>query len=297
MKNYIEYILFKFFVFLANILPFRVSQRLGKALGIFAYYFIPYRKKVALDNLRKAFPDKSEGEIKQILKMTYVNFFIAIFEFMSFPKFKPEDFKKIVRVENLNYVYEALDKGRGLILMSGHFGNWELSAVVLGLEVGKPLNVIVKRQRNKFVDNEINKWRCWFGNKVIPMERAFRESLRILSEGGLVALLADQSAPKESLYVNFLGRPASTFAGPALMSLRTGAPIVMGFTIRDRKYNYRIVVEKIDFTPSGNEDEDILKLTQIHTSLLEKYIHLYPDHWLWFHRRWKHTPTNNLNLK
>ncbi|CUS76460.1 KDO2-lipid IV(A) lauroyltransferase [Candidatus Kryptonium thompsonii] len=297
MKNYIEYIIFKFFVFLTNLLPFKVSQRLGKAFGIFAYYFIPYRKKVALENLRKAFPEKDEKVLKQILKMTYVNLAITFFEFMSFPKLKADDLKKIARFENLNYVYEGLSKGRGLILMSGHFGNWELNAVVTSLEIGKPLSIIVKTQRNRLVDKEINKWRCWFGNKVIPMERAFRESLKILSEGGIIALLADQSAPKEGLYVNFLGRPASTFAGPALMSLRTGAPIVMGFAVRDKNYNYRIIFEKVDFTPSGNESEDIFNLTQIHTSLLEKYVHLYPDHWLWFHRRWKHTPTHNLSPK
>ncbi|CUS98915.1 KDO2-lipid IV(A) lauroyltransferase [Candidatus Kryptobacter tengchongensis] len=295
MKNYIEYILFKFFVLLSNLLPFRVSQRLGKALGIFAYHFIPYRKKVALDNLRKSFPEKSEKDIAKILKMAYVNFFITIFEFMNFQKLKPDDFKKMVTIENFNYVIEGLNKGCGLILMSGHFGNWELSAVVSGLEIGKPLNIIVKRQRNKFVDEEINKWRCLFGNKVIPMERAFRESLKILSEGGIVALLADQSAPKEGLYVDFLGRPASTFAGPAVMSLKTGAPIVMGFAVRDRGFNYRLIFEKVDFEPSEDEGENVLKLTQIHTSILEKYIRLYPDHWLWFHRRWKHSPVKNLN--
>lgn len=293
MKNYIEYILFKFFVLLSNLLPFRVSQRLGKFLGIFAYYFIPYRKKIAFDNLRKSFPERSKEDIMQILKMAYVNFFITIFEFMNFQKLKPADFKKIATLENFNYVIDNLNRGRGLILMSGHFGNWELNAVVSGLEIGKPLNVIVKKQRNKFVDKEINKWRCLFGNKVIPMERAFRESLKILSEGGIVALLADQSAPKEGLYVNFFERPAATFAGPAVMSLRTGAPIVMGFAVRDKGFNYRIIFEKVEFEPTGDESEDVLKLTQIHTSILEKYIRLYPDHWLWFHRRWKHSPANN----
>ncbi len=294
MKNYIEFIIFKFFVFIARLLPFKLSQRLGKLLGIFAYYFIPYRKKVALDNLKNSFPEKSEDEIRRILKMAYVNFFITIFEFMSFPKLKVEDFKKFVTVENFNYVEDALKLGNGLILMSGHFGNWELSAVVAGITIGKPLNIIVKTQRNRLVDAEINKWRCWFGNNVIPMEKAFRESLKILSNGGIVALLADQSAPKEGLYVNFLGRPAATFAGPAVMSIRSKAPIVMGFAVRDENYNYRIIFEKLDFEfTDESEDEKVLKLTQLHTSTLEKYIRLYPDHWLWFHRRWKHKPPQN----
>jgi len=294
MKNYIEYLLFKFFVLFARILPFKLVQRLGKLFGIFAFNFIPYRKKVALENLRKSFPEKSDKEIKKILKSAYVNLGITLFEFMKFTDLKISDLDGFVKFENFGVVAKALEKGKGLILMSGHFGNWELSAIATGIKIGKPLNVIVKKQRNKFVDGEINKWRCWFGNKVIPMEKAFRESLRILSEGGIVALLADQSAPKEGLYVNFLGRPASTFAGPAIMSIRTGAPIVMGFAIREGNYGYRIVFEKIDFIPSENEDEDIIKLTQLHTSMLEKYIRLYPDHWLWFHRRWKHQPPSEM---
>jgi KDO2-lipid IV(A) lauroyltransferase len=294
MKNYLEFIVFKFFVLLARLLPFKIVQRLGKLFGIFMFNFIPYRKKVALENLKKSFPEKSDEEIRRILKLAYVNLGITFFEFMGFANLKISDFDGFVKLENFDVVVEALKKGKGLILMSGHFGNWELSAIATGIKIGKPLNVIVKKQRNKFVDREINKWRCWFGNKVIPMEKAFRESLRILSEGGIVALLADQSAPKEGLYVNFLGRPASTFTGPAIMSIRTGAPIVVGFAIREENYGYRIVFEKIDFTPSENEDENIIKLTQLHTSMLEKYIRLYPDHWLWFHRRWKHQPPSEM---
>ena len=294
MKNYLEFIVFKFFVLLARLLPFKIVQRLGKLFGIFMFNFIPYRKKVALENLKKSFPEKSDEEIRRILKLAYVNLGITFFEFMGFANLKISDFDGFAKLENFDVVVEALKKGKGLILMSGHFGNWELSAIATGIKIGKPLNVIVKKQRNKFVDREINKWRCWFGNKVIPMEKAFRESLRILSEGGIVALLADQSAPKEGLYVNFLGRPASTFTGPAIMSIRTGAPIVMGFAIREGNYGYRIVLEKIDFTPSESEDENIIKLTQLHTSMLEKYIRLYPDHWLWFHRRWKHQPPSEM---
>jgi KDO2-lipid IV(A) lauroyltransferase len=294
MKNYLEFIVFKFFVLLARLLPFKIVQRLGKLFGIFMFNFIPYRKKVALENLKKSFPEKSDEEIRRILKLAYVNLGITFFEFMGFANLKISDFDGFVKLENFDVVVEALKKGKGLILMSGHFGNWELSAIATGIKIGKPLNVIVKKQRNKFVDREINKWRCWFGNKVIPMEKAFRESLRILSEGGIVALLADQSAPKEGLYVNFLGRPASTFTGPAIMSIRTGAPIVMGFAIREENYGYRIVFEKIDFIPSESEDENIIKLTQLHTSMLEKYIRLYPDHWLWFHRRWKHQPPSEM---
>ncbi len=296
MRNYIEFAIFKFFVLIARLLPFRVLQKFGKFFGIFAYYFIPYRKKVALDNLRNSFPEKSEREIKEILKMTYVNFFITLFEFVSFPKLRADDFKKFVKFENIECVRESLSLGNGLILMSGHFGNWELSAIVSGLEIGKPLNVIVKTQRNKLVDAEINKWRCWFGNRVIPMEKAFRESLKILSSGGIVALLADQSAPREGLYINFMGRPAATFAGPAVMSLKSKAPIVMGFAIRDKNFNYRIVFERLNFEFSSENEEEVLKLTRLHTSMLEKYIRFYPDHWLWFHRRWKHQPPQNFNL-
>jgi KDO2-lipid IV(A) lauroyltransferase len=152
----------------------------------------------------------------------------------------------------------------------------------------------VQRQRNRFVDAFMNKNRMLFGNKVVEMERAPREIIATLRNNGVVAILADQSGPQEGLFVNFFGRPASTHRGPAVFSVRTGAPIIMAFIIRGADGFYRVEFEEVDTrNVSGTDDEKVEQITARHVAMLEKYASRYPDHWLWMHKRWKHSPPAN----
>lgn len=133
-----------------------------------------------------------------------------------------------------------------------------------------------------------------FGNKVVEMERAPREIIAALRNNGVVAILADQSGPQEGLFVNFFGRPASTHRGPAVFSVRTGAPIIMAFIIRGADGLYKVEFEEIDtHNVNGTDDEKVEQITARHVAMLEKYASRYPDHWLWMHKRWKHSPPIN----
>jgi KDO2-lipid IV(A) lauroyltransferase len=202
-----------------------------------------------------------------------------------------DQLKSKVNIGDTGVVERALARGRGLILMSGHFGCWEFLVSSVRLQVGVPFVVIVQTQRNRRINALLDRLRSRFDNQTVPMGPSVRQVVKALQEGKTVVLLGDQSGPKESVYVDFFGRPAATHRGPAAFSLRNDTPIVMIFLVRRRDGTYDALFEEVDRSGlTGTSDEKIIELTRRHTAVLEKYIRRYPDHWLWMHKRWKHTP-------
>lgn len=288
MKKYIEYILFKIFELLIRIMPLKLAQRFGKNLGRFASFILTKRMGITIDNLRNAFPEKSTNELKIIATKVFENLGISITELLWFPNLNQKIISKLVNYKNLEKMIDRYKEGKGVIMLSGHFGNWELLALATGCLSKIPLTIIVKTQANLWVDKIVNQHRTLFGNKVVPMEFSVREILSTLNKGGIVAMVADQSAAKESIFVEFFGRQVATFQGPAVFALRTGAPVQMVIITRNSDYTYDVLFEEIvtsDLTEYN--EENIFELTRRHTLILEKYIRLFPDHWMWTHRRWK----------
>lgn len=289
MTDRLEFILFSFFGILVRLMPLRLAQSFGRAVGSLAYLVAGRRRAIAIGNLTHAFPEKSQYEIRKIARGAFRNYAISISEFLWFPRLTPERLRKFVRVMDIDLTEKVYSRGKGIVYMSGHFGNWELTALATAHFTGYPVTIIVQNQRNRLVNKVINQYRCIWGNSVVTMESSVREVLRRLSQGKTVAMLADQSAPMEGLYVSYFGRPAATHQGPAIFSLRTSAPIVMGFTIRKEDGKYELIHEEVrtDDLKEYN-DENVAELTRRHVALLEKYVRMYPDQWLWMHRRWKH---------
>jgi len=271
-------------------LPLKSVQRLGVYLGSLGYYVVSRRRKIALENLRYAFPEKSERELRTIAKGAFRNFAITFTELLWFPNLTDEIIRQVVHIRNPEVITESYRTGKGLILLAGHFGNWELIALAVGRLTGIPFTIIVQRQNNHLVDEVINRHRTLFGNRVVPKGASIREILRTLQERRVVAIAPDQSGPTEGPYVTFFGRTVSAHQGPAVFALKSGAPVIMGFMVRQQDGAYEVTLEEV---PSADltayNDQTMLELTQRYTSLLEKYIRRYPDHWLWLHRRWKHT--------
>ena len=291
MRDRLEYLLYSIIGSLVRLMPWEMVNRVGKSVGAFAYDFIPIRKKLTLENLRQAFPQKSVDEIDAIARGTYRNVVIVLLEMFWFPRLTETKLREIVSLPDTSIMEARLKEGKGLIMLGGHFGNWELNALSVGLLGGHPLTIIVQEQRNKYVDAFMNKNRVLFGNKIVVMKKSPREILAALQRNEVVAILADQSGPQEGLFVKYFGRLASTHRGPAVFSVRTGAPIVMSFIVRKEDGRYEIVFEEVDtHSLSGSEDDRITELTERHVAMLEKYATLYPDHWLWLHKRWKHAP-------
>jgi KDO2-lipid IV(A) lauroyltransferase len=152
-----------------------------------------------------------------------------------------------------------------------------------------PINVIVKTQSNRLIDRKVNEFRSRLGNAMIPMQHAVREALTVLREGGCVALAADQSAARESVWTEFFGRPVPTHQGPAVFTLRTGSMLVAAVAERQADGSYRMRFEEIPSSDLAPDDpSSILELTRRHVRWTEEVIRRNPAQWMWMHRRWKH---------
>lgn len=290
LRHHVEFALFQFFKWLVLTLPLKSAQRLGGYLGSSAFYCYSSRRRIALENLRLAFPGKTEQECRAIARGAFRNYGITLVELLWFPNLTGSRICELVHIQNPEVMTAGYKRGKGLVMLSGHFGNWELIALACGYLSNLPITIIVQTQSNNLVDDVINRHRCLFGNKVVPMGMSVRELIRTLNEGGVVAIAPDQSAAMEGAYVEFFGRTVATHKGPAVFALRSQAPVLMGFMVRQPDGTYSIIFEEI---PTGDiaglTEEHVVELTRRHTALLERYIRAYPDLWLWMHRRWKHT--------
>jgi len=182
-------------------------------------------------------------------------------------------------------------KQKGIVFLTAHFGSWELAIQAISVYTNAHVCTIAKAQSNIFVDRVINQWRMLFGLKIIPMGVSVREIIRTLQQGEIIALAADQTAPKESVSVEFFGRHVPTFQGPAVFSLKTGAPIILGCTVRQKDGNYKMHLVQVPGDDLvGFSDEHVLELTKRQVRLTEEIIRQYPEQWMWMHKRWKHVP-------
>ncbi|MBX2990002.1 MAG: lysophospholipid acyltransferase family protein [Bacteroidetes bacterium] len=291
MREYIEYFLFSCVDWLARRLSFRWAGKIGAWLGGVVFSVIGYRKEITLDNLRKAFPEKHEEDLQVIARRAYRNYGIALVESLWASGQSAEELRKIVRATNPEIVHNARKAGKGVLLLSAHFGSWEFLSTSVPLVLELPFGMIAQRQRNKHIDALFETNRSRFGNFIIGMGTSTRKVLKALADNHVVLILGDQSGPKEAVFVEFFGRPSATHRGAAAFSLKTGAPIVMGVLVRQPDGTYTITFEEVDQSGlDSSSEEDITKLTQRHVAILERWIRTNPDHWLWMHKRWKHTP-------
>lgn len=211
-------------------------------------------------------------------------------EYMRFPAFNKEKILSLCSLEGTQNFDWALKNGKGGVVVAGHFGNWELMGAAIALK-GYPVSFLVGEQHNKMVDDRMNNHRSLMGIQIIHMGVAVRGVIKALRSNEFVALLSDQDAGKEGVFIDFFGIPSSTHQGPAIFALKTGAPILFGTAIRLPKGRHRMVCEVLTFDHlKGLTLENIREVTQAYSSLLEKWIRRYPDHWFWMHKRWKSKP-------
>lgn len=300
--DFLVYLLFIVLEKIVPLFPLSFTRRIARFKGILFYYIIPIRKKTALQNVRLAFPGKNDEQVRAVVKYCYINVLIVITEFFYIPKLKLNALKETFKISNPEIIKEKLKDGKGLILISAHFGNWELGAYAIGRICGEPLNVIVKEQSNTLVDKEINEIRevrlkedrqtdnKMQGNRMIDMRNSLREVLTLLKENKIVAMLGDQAAPKENVKVNFFIKDVPTFEGTARFAIKTGAAVLFGVPVRNDDYSYSITFREIDMNKYKEyNNQNVKALTQEHSNMLVEMIKENPGHWLWFHKRFKNT--------
>ncbi|MGB8658645.1 MAG: lysophospholipid acyltransferase family protein [Candidatus Zixiibacteriota bacterium] len=272
----------------ARAIPYRLALLLGSFLGWLAFDVVRVRRKTTLTNLRKSL-GKEKGELARIGRRAYQNIGKSMVEYSLFPSLDKEKILRMVEFEGTEHFDEALKRGKGAVVVAGHFGSWELMGAAT-CQKGYPVDFLVGEQHNLLVDNLMNDFRRSAGIGIIKMGAAAKGVIRALKNNRFVAMLSDQDAGEDGTVVEFFNRPASTPKGPAAFALKMDAPIIMAFIVRSNHGKQRVIIEKPIFEETTpDKEEDIRRLTQAYTRMLEEYVRKYPDHWFWPHRRWKST--------
>lgn len=289
-----DYFLLRLVYALARPLPFRLLQQVGRRLGWFCWHLAPYRRGVVLDNLRGAFGrERDEAGIRRLGKAFYMQLGTTLLEFCGTWRLTPRQIEDLIDVDGAEHLEAALSAERGALLVSGHFGNWELMAAWLAT-AGRPVRFLVKTQANPRVDRLQNELRERAGVGVIRTQTATREMVRTLREGGVIGLLGDQHAGSGGLFMEFLGRQASVFRGTAQLARRLRCPVLAGFLVRKPDGRHRLeIVPPLFPDPSWSENEAVERITRWHTGCLEDVVRRHPDHYFWIHRRWKAAPVHD----
>jgi KDO2-lipid IV(A) lauroyltransferase len=274
------------------VLPLRLALSAGSILGDFGYYFSGRLRTTGLRNLELAFPELDAHRRKDLLRGSFQNLGRLLGVFSHFGKTSPKDLPAIIECEGLEHLSAAEKSGRGVILFTGHVGAWELSSFGLSL-FGHPLSFLVRRIDNPKIEALVERSRTRRGNCTIDKRSAAREMLQLLQAGGTLGILVDlNTLDREGIFVDFFGVPASTTFVLAKLALRTGALVLPVFAPWDSQHGRVLlkIEEPLNFDSTGDEAEDVRRLTQLFTDVVEKYVRLYPDQWLWIHRRWKTRP-------
>lgn len=268
----------------------RRAGALAAALGRFVYRRLRIRAEVVESQLRRAFPDRDEAWIEATARGSYEHLGREGMMMLRLSRLGRGDILSVTEVtEGLQELRAAVRAGTGAVVVTGHLGNWEIGGASLAAR-GIPMDVVARRQANPLFDRLINDARAGLGMTVIGLGGATKGSLRALRRGHVVALVADQDARQRGLFVPFFGRPASTFRGPAVLALRSGAPVFMGIATRRPDGGYRVRVRRIPVPDSADPERTEWELTAALASALESAVREEPAQYLWHHRRWKTKP-------
>ena len=271
-----------------RVIPLAVRRAVFSGLAWLGYRLSVKHRLIVLHNLTRAFPEKSPAEIVRIAKASYRSFGRVVAEFSEITRLNPDNVHQWVRIQGLEHYDEARRKGKGVLLFSGHFGNWEIGNAALAIAT-KPFIFIYRILDSAFLEEAITYVRATCGNISLDKENAMRPMIRALKKGETINILIDQNvAVYDGIFVDFFGRPACTTSGLALLALHTGAPVLPVFTTRmpDGKYWLEIGAE-VAIRNTGNRDADVRESTQTFTGIIEEHIRKYPEQWFWMHQRWK----------
>lgn len=297
MTTNLEYLVARLLLGAFAILPVRVGFAASAVVTRIFFVFSRKLRRVGERNLEIAFPSLSADERQRLLRGCFANLGRLLAVFAQFTT-QPEGLKSLIDCEGIEHLEAAEQSGRGVILFTGHIGAWELSSFGLSL-FGHPLSFLVRRIDNPKIEALIDRARTRLGNRTIDKRSAAREMLQIMQNGETLGILVDlNTLDREGTFVDFFGVPASTTFTLAKLALRTNAQVLPVFAPWDesRKRFVLKIEEPLKFELTGDETEDVRRLTQLFTSVVERYVRQYPDQWLWIHRRWKTRPPGEAEL-
>ncbi|HET6488138.1 MAG TPA: lysophospholipid acyltransferase family protein [Syntrophales bacterium] len=277
--------------FLFRLIPLGVRRAIFKALFRLFYHASAKQRLIALHNLSRAYPEKSIDEIVEIAKGVYRHMGIVLAELFEMPFITRETLADWVTVEGLEHVEAALAKGKGVLSIVAHFGNWELMTVAVPMLI-RPMQIIYRPLDSPIMDNLLGWSRTKHGNSLIPKGGSGRRIIRLLKENNPIGILSDQNVDKnEGVFVDFFGRPACTSVGTAVLAMQSGAPVIPAFMPRMPDGRYKLIIlPPVEVSRTDDYESDLVVTTQRFTKVVEDMVRKYPDQWFWIHQRWKTKP-------
>jgi Kdo2-lipid IVA lauroyltransferase/acyltransferase len=276
-------------MFLIYLLPRKLGLFLAAKIGDFVYLILPKYRKIALENLTYAFgKEKTSLEISTIARKVFENLVKSGFELVQFPKINEKNIRKLVTLEGRENLDAGYAKGKGIVVITAHFGNWELMAASLRL-FGCPGVTIGRRIYFHKYDRMLNYFRKVHDVNVIYRDDSPRKMLKVLKENRIVGVVADQDVDSvEGVFVDFFGRPAYTPSGPVGLARATGAALIPVVIRRNPDDTHTVIAMKeIELTDTGDKEKDLVENTKKWSAVIESYIRKYPEQWVWMHKRWK----------
>ena len=292
MKDWLEYAAVWLLLKGLGLLPRPLARRLASKVAGILYALSPKLRKTAETNLRIAFPEWTEAQRDAVIRGMVRNLGWMAAEFAQFPKYSKENIEEIVVLDGNENFLQGRKQGKGVLILTGHIGAWELSSFAHAL-YGYPLHFMARPLDNQRIDALVNSYRCSSGNRAIFKNESARVMLKILKEAGTIGVLADQNTmPDEAVFVDFFGKSASTTTGIARAALHTDAAVVPGYAVWDESIGkYRLRFEPaMELIRTGDAERDIRENTQRFTKVIEDIIRKYPDQWVWVHGRWSVRP-------
>lgn len=277
------------FCFAVRLVPVSIQPRLGDGAGMLLFLCSRKLRTVAINNLRQVYGGQwSDRQVIETARQVFRNFGRTAVEFVSLPSTRPERLRRIARIEGIEHLKAALSRGRGVIFLGAHYGNWELMAARLVLE-GVTINVLARTADDSLTEQLVTRIRTRAGYHVYQRDASLVPVLRSLRQNQAIGVLLDQNFTT-GVFVSFFGRLAATAPGAAKLALRTSTPVVSAFSERLPDNTHLIRLEPVEVVRTGDEQADVLANTQLFTSVIEDAVRRRPDQWMWFHNRWKLRP-------
>ena len=271
-------------------LPHTAARPLGRAVGGLAWHLDRRHRRIVLDNLARAFPEWPAARRRQVGRQSVRHFGAMVFDTVSFARFDAVEVCRRLTLVGWENLVEAQERGRGLLLISAHLGNWEMAAHPVALYRG-PLHAVARPFDNPWVYRRFAAERERFGQTLVAKQGAAPKLFRVVRGGGTVGLIMDQRVrPGQGILVPFFGHDAWTSHLPAALSLRTGAPAVPLFAYPEPGGRYRVEAAPAIAPPddaAAGDDDGVAALTARYLAALEAAIRAHPEQWLWMHRRWR----------
>jgi len=289
IAHYAEYYALRGAVAALDGFGIRRAAKIGERLGALGYWPFGIRRAVVERQLRAAFPEFSDDDVRRVAKASYESLGRTTIETALLPARSREQVTGMFsRVEGWDVVERAMARGRGILFVTGHLGNWELAGSFVAAR-GIPLEAVARRMQNPMFDRYLTRTRQRIGMSVIHDADAVRRVPRAVRERHAVAFLVDQGAVGlASTWVPFFRRLAKTPRGPAVFALRLGAPVIFGAALRQPDGRYMIGFEEVTVEPTGQREADVDRIVAEYTATLERWVRRAPEQYFWHHRRWKH---------